>query len=187
MEARGANIWKFDMRWLTGACFIALVLVASPLVSNGQDEVLQYEIAPPPLKFVAKEEQSKLDAEPDMKDRTKLAIGMMNARMEEAEKLNTAEQFDSMFTELGHFGGLLDYTLKYLGSQDADSKKTLNNYKRLEISIRGFLNRLEIIRRDLPIKYEKYVRDLSRYLRSARTKALDPQFGDTVLPESTPQ
>ena len=186
MGVRPTYNFKFRKRWVTGVCLVFLAVLASPLILSAQDDV-QYEIAPPPLKFVVKEERAKLDAEPDMKDRTKLAIVLMDSRMEAAEKLNTAEQFDAMFTELGHFGGLLDYTFGYLGHQDADSKKTLNNYKRLEISIRGFITRLEVIRRDLPIKYEKYVRDLTKYLRTARSRALEPQFGDTVLPEATPQ
>ena len=37
-----------------------------------------------------------------------------------------------MFTELGHFAGLLDYSLGYLAKQNADDKKTLDGYKRLE-------------------------------------------------------
>jgi hypothetical protein len=147
-----------------------------------QDDV-EYEIAPPPLKFVAKDEQARLDAEPAAKDRTKLALTFMDHRIAEAEKLNRAASFDAMFTELGRFAGLLDYTLNYLGKLDHDDKKVLDSYKRLEIAIRGHMGRLEVIRRELPIKYEKYVRDLIKNLRKARTRALDPQFSDTVLPE----
>ena len=65
-------------------------------------------------------------------------------------------------------------------------KKVLDNYKRLEISLRSYMSRVEVIHRDLPVKYEEYVRGLMKYLRIARTKALDPQFSDTVLPGVKP-
>jgi hypothetical protein len=167
-------------------CVLALSAFLFPSAVSAQED-LQYEIAPPPLKFVAKEEQSRIDAEPNMKDRIKLAVALMDARMTEAERRNTAEAFDSMFTELGHFAGLLDYTLGYLSKQNPDDMKTLDSYKKLEISLRGFIGRLEVVRRDLPIKYEKYVRDLEKYMRTARSRALDPQFSNTVLPETKPQ
>ena len=60
--------------------------------------------------------------------------------------------------------------------------KVLNNFKRIELSLRKYINRLELIRRDLPLEYEPYVRRLTKYVREARTKAVEPLFGETVLP-----
>jgi hypothetical protein len=186
MEARPKKLLPAKLEVLICACLLAVSALLFPSAAGAQED-LQYEIAPPPLKFVAKEEQARIDAEPNLKDRIKVTVSLMDARMTEAEKLNAAEGFDAMFTELGHFAGLLDYTLGYLAKQNPDDKKTLDSYKRIEISLRGFIGRLEVVRRDLPIKYEKYVRDLEKYLRTARSRALDPQFSDTVLPESKPQ
>jgi hypothetical protein len=49
--------------------------------------------------------------------------------------------------------------------------------------LRSYTPRLELIRRDLPIKYEYYVRVLIKVLREARARAIDPLFDDTVLRE----
>jgi hypothetical protein len=68
-------------------------------------------------------------------------------------------------------------------ARQTNDKKNLDNYKRLEIGIRSFMGRLEVVRRELPIRYEKYVRDLIKYLRESRSRALEPQFSDTVLPQ----
>jgi len=149
-------------------------------------QVDEYELAPPPLKFVAKDDKERLESQADLKSRTKLALELMDARLAEGERLNSSGNFDGLFRELGRFRGLVDYTFGFLGKNDPNNKKVLDNYKRLEISLRSFMSRVEVIHRDLPFKYEEYVRGLMKYLRVARTKALDPQFSDTVLPGDKP-
>jgi len=139
-------------------------------------------VAPPPLKIFAKEEKSQLEAETDVKRRTKLSLDLMEARLLKAETFGKQEQYREMFTELGSFHALMDDTLAFLESSDTTKGKVLNNFKRVELSLRKYITRLELIRRDLPIKFEFYVRRLVRYVREARTKAVEPLFGETVVP-----
>ena len=166
---------------LTVLIFALAGLLASPACANAQTDD-DFETAPPPLKYVSKQDKALLDSEANPKDRTKTALSLMDARLDDAEKLNAAENFNAMFSELGHFAGLLDNSLNFL-SRQPDDKKNLDNYKRLEIGIRRFMGRLEVVRRELPLRYEKYVRDLIKYLRVSRSRALEPQFSDTVLPQ----
>lgn len=147
----------------------------------------QYEppddMAPPPVKNVSQAERSQLEAETEVKKRTKLALELMDLRLKKAEELNSRQEFTQMFLELGGFHGLVDNTLVFLTQVSrSDSGKVLNNFKRLEIGLRTFIPRMEIIRRELPARYEFYVRILTRYLRDARSKAIEPLFGDTVVP-----
>ena len=44
--------------------------------------------------------------------------------------------------------------------------------------------RLELIRRDMPERYEYYVRRLLKTVRDTRAKAVEPFFSSTVLPGS---
>jgi hypothetical protein len=60
----------------------------------------------------------------------------------------------------------------------------LANLKRFEIGLRKFTPRLELIRREVPLTHEFYVRSLLKQLREARTKATEPLFGETVLPDN---
>jgi hypothetical protein len=125
---------------------------------------------PPPPRTISKEEKARLVAETDVKRRTKLAL----------------PDFDAMFVELGAFHALVDDTLEFLTGSSTDSDKVLNNLKRFEIGVRGFVPRLELIRRDLPFRYEFYVRRLAIFLRDAREKAIEPLFSDTVVPTKKP-
>ena len=142
------------------------------------------DTAPPPLKFMSKDEQARLEAETDVKKRTRLALELMSVRLKQAEALQAQDRLDEMYKELGGFHGLMDNTLEFLDKSDQDNRKVLNNYKRFEIGLREFRPRLELIRRDIPIRYEPYVRNLIVYLRAARTKAIAPLFSDSVVPRA---
>jgi hypothetical protein len=145
------------------------------------------DMEPPPLKLLSKAESSQLEAVVEIKPRTKLALELMEARLVKAENFGAREEYREMFGELGGFHALVDNTLDFLKAQDTDSSKVLNNFKRIELSLRKYITRLELIRRDLPIRYELYVRRLVRYIRDARTKAVEPLFDDTVVPENKPK
>ena len=145
--------------------------------ASAQDD----ELAPPPLRTITKEERASLEAQSNVKARTQLALGYMNDHLVAAEALNSRQAYDAMFRELGGFQGLLDNTLVHLIAADKKNSKVLDNLKRFEISLRGFMPRLEAIHRELPFRYEDYVRRLVAFVRNARTKALDPMFADTVV------
>ena len=135
------------------------------------------------MKQLSKDEKQKLADETDVKHHTTTALELMGHRLENAEQLNSTRHFDEMYKELGGFNALMDAALKFLTSQDKDrdKNKVLNNFKRLDIGLRAFLPRLEIIRRDLPPQYEPYVRSLIKFINEAREKALEPLFGNTVV------
>lgn len=163
---------------------ILLLLVIGNTQSVAQND--DNDIAPPPLRNVSKQERGQLDAVMDVKKRTKLALDLMAGRLTQAETLHSREQYDEMFLQLGGFHGLMDNTLAFLDNSNTANNKVLNNYKRLELGLREYRPRLELIRRDLPLRYELYVRNLIRYLRDARAKAVEPLFSDTVLPGTKP-
>lgn len=139
------------------------------------------DTVPPPSRVITKEERSKLEAEKDIKDRTRLALDLMDARIKLAEAALGREDFDSVHRELGGFQFLMDDALDYLNRRNNDSGAIRNNFKRYEITIRAFTPRLELIRREVPNRYEPYIFKLLQYLRDARTKAIEPQFGGPTI------
>lgn len=169
--------WRFLLILLL-ACAFAVTIAGQNVVEDG--------IAPPPLRLITQAEKNKLDAEKDIKRRTRLGLELMDERLKQAETSDTADDHDRMFVELGGFHGLMDNMFDFLNKSDKDSGKVLNNFKRFEIGLRNFTPRLEMIRRDLPIKYEHYVRILIRNLRATRAKAIEPLFDDSVLPAKKP-
>ena len=159
---------------------MATILLAFALAAFAQEQDIT-EIAPPPLRKISDMERKSLDAEPDVKKRTKLALDLMSARLTRAEEFSSKNQYAELYSELGAFHGLMDDILKFLERSGSHQDKVLNNFKRLEIGLRAFGPRLEIIRRDLPLRYEYYVRVLLRYVREARTRSVEPLFDDAVV------
>ena len=148
-------------------------------------ELSMTEIAPPPLKIMSKGEKEQLEAENEIKDRTKLALDFMAARLTKAEEFDAQDKFLEMYEELGKFHALMDYTLNYLNRNDDGSRKVMNNFKRFEIGIRAYAPRLENVRRRLPIRYEPYVKSLLEQIRDTRGKAVEAFFDDSVVPQAT--
>lgn len=171
------------LAFLCSSLFILSALFS--VQSRAQDD--PPEAAPPPIKFISKEERAKLDAkQTSVKDRTKLSLELMDLRMDAAEKFAQTDDYDSMFRELGGFHALMDDGLQFLNRRDTDSGKVLDNFKRFEIGLRAFSPRIEIIRRELPLRYDFYVRKLMGYVREARAKAIDPLFSDSVVAPRKP-
>ncbi len=165
--------------------FYFLLFTIYFLISNTASTFAQenpMEVEPPPLRIISKEETSKLDAEKDVKNYTKLVVSLMEIHLKQAEAFGVQSQYQEMFGELGAFHSLVDKSLIFLNKHDTDSGKVLNNLKRLEISLRSFLPRLELIRRELPFRYEFYTRKLIVYVRNARSRAIEPFYDDSVVP-----
>lgn len=166
-------------RFVFHFCFLHFVLC---IVSFAQEDPL-LEVAPPPLKIFSKAERSQLEAKAsELKDRTKLSLELMDLRLDAAEKFAGGREFEAMFAELGGFQALMDDSLDYLNRRHTGSdKKVLDGFKRVEIGLRGFSPRIETMRRELPLRYDDYVRKLMKYVRDARTKATEPLFSDSVV------
>jgi hypothetical protein len=141
------------------------------------------EIAPP-LKSISKEEKQQLDAEMNIKKFTQLALSLMEARLKTAETQTTENNYREALDTLGGFQTLLENTLGFLSKNNPENVKVQNNLKKLELTLREQTGRLEVMRRAMPSRYGFYVQKLIRIVRDARTKAIEPLFDDTVLPQS---
>ena len=167
--------------------FLLITAYCSPLAALAQGDTQQAAAAtaaPPPLKFVSKDEKKQLTEQSDTKKRTKLSLVLMEVRLKKAEELNAQQQFREMFDELGGFQALVADALDFLNRRDDGRGEVLNNFKRFEMSIRAFLPRVELIRRELPPEFEPYVRSLAKYLRDTRSKAVEPLFGDNIVKDN---
>ncbi|HEX9960831.1 MAG TPA: hypothetical protein VGB00_07860 [Pyrinomonadaceae bacterium] len=143
----------------------------------------EIEIAPPPLKSLSKEEKQQLDAEQNVKKYTQLALSLMEARLKTAETLLNENNYREALNTLGGFQILLESTLTFLSRNNSESDKVQYNFKRFELTLRGQTPRLEVMRRAMPSRYAYHVQKLIRVVRDARTKAIEPLFDDTVVPQ----
>jgi hypothetical protein len=85
-----------------------------------------------------------------------------------------------MYAELGGFHALMDNGIEFLLANSNEGKK-LGSLKKFEIALRSFAPRLETIRRDLPLSFDPYIKQLILDVGDAREKAMKPFFSDTVI------
>jgi hypothetical protein len=176
--ANGANFLFFAFCLVAFAfCFPATAL-AQPAE--------ELEAAPPPVKAISKEEKLQLEAEPNVKKYTQIALGLMEARLKTAESQTTENNYREALNSLGGFQILLENTLGFLSKNNTENDKVQNNLKKLELTLRVQTGRLEVMRRAMPSRYAVYVQKLIKIVRDARTKAVEPLFSDTVVPGSKP-
>lgn len=163
---------------------LSLLLLISVVPAFAQDDDdPDKDFAPPPVKVISKEEKKLLDAESNTKKRTQLSLSLMEAKMAGSEKASDEKDHTLALNQLGSFEALMDNTLGYLLKSNADDK-TDKNLKAFEIYLRKQVPRLETLRREMPYKYGYYVEKLMKTVRSARAKAIEPLFDDTVVPEN---
>jgi len=161
----------------------AFVLFALPcMAQTGQAQEPDGPDAPPPLKILPKEEKNQLNAEADPKRHTILALDLSDDHLTKAEELGAKNEFDSMLKELGTFNAVIDEALAFIAQNDTGNGKILSSSKKLELGLRSYAPRLETLRRDVPSSYDPYVRGLIKTVREARSKAIEPFFGTSVLP-----
>jgi hypothetical protein len=139
---------------------------------------------PPPIKMLSKTEKAELSAKTEPKQRTVLALDLMDARLKSAEKFRADENYTLMYASLGGFHALLDNTLDFLLKHNEKEGKQLNSLKRFEIGLRTYIPRLETVRRDLPSNFDPYLKTLLKSIDEAREKAMAPFFSDTVISNS---
>jgi hypothetical protein len=137
--------------------------------------------APPPMKFVSSNERSQLEAEKDIKKRTRLTVDLAEDKLLQAQKLTENDQFSAVITELGKYQGLVENILAFLAEFPSDKNKTRDTYKKLEISLRSHIAKLETIRRMTPAEYSDNFKKTIDFIRDSRDKALNAFYDDTVI------
>jgi hypothetical protein len=161
--------------------FVGLTMMLCSLAAYPQDPG---DIAPPPIKMLSKSEKADLTAKTEPKQRTTLALDLMNRRLSSAEKFRTDENYSLMYAELGGFHALMDDTIQFLLKANTREGKQLNSLKKFEIGLRSYVPRLEAVRRDLPSNFDPYLKALLKNIDETREKAMAPFFSNTVISNS---
>lgn len=168
-----------NLRTLVRVLIFALSIVFALNIAAPAQEPA--DVAPPPIKMLSKSEKAALAAKTEPKQRTALALELMDTRLKSAEKFRADENFTLMYAELGGFHALMDNTLAFLLRSGSNEGKQLNSLKKFEIGLRSYVPRVEIVRRDLPSNFDPYLKTLLKSIDAAREKAMAPFFSDTVI------
>lgn len=138
---------------------------------------------PPPMRFVKRDDKSQLTNTKDAKARVRLTIELAEARLAHMEMLTSHKKFEEASESLGHYLGLIEDVMRFVGSLPRDKNSTRDLYRRLDIALRAQIPRLAVMRRDTPSDFAIHLKSAEEFARDTRTDALEIFYGNTVLRE----
>jgi hypothetical protein len=141
--------------------------------------------APPPMRFVSREERSQLSAAKDAKARLRISIDLAANRLTRVEDYTSQKEFSKASEELGGYLGLIDDVRAFCGGMNRDKGSTRDLYRHLEIALRANIPRLAVVRRTTPAAYAIHIKAAEEYVRETRADALDSFYGHSVLREDS--
>jgi|ERR1051326_1001104 hypothetical protein len=138
--------------------------------------------APPPMKFVSRDERSQIDSK-DPKARISITLELASDHLTKAEDFTARKQFDQASEELGYYLGLLDDARVFLGTMNSNKNSTRDLYRHFDLGLRKLPPRLAVMRRNTPAEYAGNLKAAEDYTRDTRSEVLDKFYGHTVLRE----
>jgi hypothetical protein len=145
----------------------------------------QREDGPPPLRYMPPDVRQRLEGAKDAKARARLSMEVAEERLARAGQYADEDRFEAATAEIGVYEAIVEDTVRML---NASNKGKANNKlrdicKRVEISLRSHITRLESIRRALPERHAVYLKDAIDFVRDRRDQTLSAFYSDSVLRE----
>ena len=170
-------------RWF----FLAQVLAVCsiPATSFAQQPQSPRMPAPPPMRFVSRDERSQLTTTKDTKARLRTTIELAEVHLSRVEESTSQKKFDQASEELGRYLGLIDDARLVLRALNRDKNSTRDLYRHLDIALRKHVPRLAVMRRTTPADYAGHLKAAEEFARDTRTEALESFYGHSVLREDS--
>ena len=142
------------------------------------------DTAPPPVYSMSSAEKSQLDGETDFKRRTQLCLTLADTRLRNAEAATEQQDYQTALTNLGSYLAIVENHIKFL-EKNGYTGKVRDNFRRMDITLRSYTPRIEMIRRTTPFEYAVHLKGILNFTRDARARALDSFFSDSILTTET--
>ena len=186
---RSAKLYPRPSR-AAGLSARALALAALVALSCGaaraQDAAApqqQREEGPPPLRYLPEDVRRRFEAERDLKARARLGMEIAEERLALAARFADEDRFEAATGEIGIYEAVVEDTVRYLRQSGRVNNKLRDIFKRVEITLRSHVTRLESIRRALPERHAVHLKNAIEFVRDHRDLALGAFYDDTVIRE----
>ena len=169
--------------------FCAVLCLTNVVFGQQETQAIDYqdanETAPPPVYTMSGAEKSQLSGETDLKRRTQLCLTLADARLRNAEAAAEREDFQAALSDLGSYQAIINNHIKFLEQGGYSGGKVRDNFRRMDITLRSYTPRIEMIRRTTPFEFAVHLKNILNFTRDARARALDSFFSDSILSTET--
>jgi len=164
--------------------FVALACSDAAAQTDASAQRADEPSAAPPLRYVPDEVRRQLDAEArDVKARTKLGLQLAEDRLARASSASDADRFEECTNELGVYEAIVSDTIRYVQTSGRTGNKLRDTFKRIELTLRSHVPRIETLRRGLPAAHAVYAKETIEFVRAQRDQALSAFYDDSIIPE----
>lgn len=143
----------------------------------------QRDEGPPPLRYMPEDVRARLAAASDAKARARLSMEIAEERLARAAQFADQDRFEAATGEIGVYEAVVEDTIRTLNPSGRANNKLRDIFKRIEITLRSHITRLETIRRVLPERHAVYLKDAINFVRDNRDMALAAFYSDSVIRE----
>lgn len=150
------------------------------------DKADELTSAPPPMRYLPEEVHRRLEGEADLKARTHLALDLAEERLARAAQQADADRFEEATAELGVYEALVADAVASVQTSGRSKNKQRDILKRVEMTLRSHVPRLETIRRNLPAAFAAYFKSGIEFVNAQRDLALNTFYDNTVIREPPP-
>ncbi len=177
-----AAVRRQTTRLLLLLTFVALACGAAS-AQEGDASQQQREDGPPPLRYLPQDVRGRLEATRDAKERARLAMLICEERLTLAAQHADQDRFVAATGEVGVYEAVVEDTIRFLHKPGRANNKLRDIFKRVEITLRSHVTRLETIRRSLPSQHAVYLKNSIDFVRGQRDTALGAFYSDSVIRE----
>lgn len=163
---------KFSPLYLS----LALLLAIEAISQQEEPE----DLAPPPVTILVEEEKMQIDTQNNLKKKVETSLKLLEERLKASEQATNEQNYRKALDHLGKYRALVEYMIKIFDQVKKQDKRFFSAIKDFEITLRKQTPRLELIRREMPLRYGWHVQRLIRFVREARGKTLEPMLIDAT-------
>jgi hypothetical protein len=179
--ARAAALLAFVLLAAGGALAQPSKTTDAQQKTDKADEVTS---APPPMRYLPEEVRRRLEGETDLKARTHLALDLAEERLALAAQQTSDDRFEEATAEIGVYEALVADAVSSVQTSGRSKNKQRDILKRVEMTLRSHVPRLETIRRNLPAAHAVYFKSAIEFVNQQRDLALNTFYDNTVLRET---
>lgn len=171
------------------ATLILIFTVLACAEAHAQDGAVQPQAqrddGPPPLRYMPPDVRQRLEGAKDANARARLSMEIAEERLVRAAQFADQDKFEAATGEIGIYEAVVEDTVRALHASGTGraNNKLRDIFKRVEITLRAHVTRLESIRRVLPERHAVYLKDAIDFVRDRRDLALSAFYSDSVLRE----
>jgi hypothetical protein len=174
-------------KWRASATLVLIfTMLAAAQAQDGAAPQPQREAGPPPLRYMPPDVRQRLEGAKDAKARARLSMEIAEERLARAAQLAGEDRFEASTAEIGIYEAVVEDAVRTLHASSGGGKvnnKYRDIFKRVEITLRSHVTRLETIRRALPERHAVYLKNAIDFVRDRRDHALSAFYSDSVLRE----